>query len=109
MGEAMELLSIYTLGGLRVLRRKKLVTGLETRKIEALLVFLACIRRAIPREVLAELLWDERSQPQAQSNQRVALASLRKNLREYLFIDRETAALDTAAGSGWMQSSWRPG
>jgi len=95
--EKVDELQIYTLGGLRVLRRGIPLIGLETRKVEALLVYLACNRRSHPREVLADLLWDERSQQQAQSNLRVALANLRKHLGDYITVDRDAAALNPGA------------
>jgi DNA-binding SARP family transcriptional activator len=78
---------------LRILRGDETVAGFETRKVEALFVFLACNRRPYPREILADLFWEERSQQQAQSNLRVALANLRKHLGDYLVIDRETVGL----------------
>ena len=93
----MEPLRIYTLGGIRVLQGDEPGKGLEMRKAEALLVYLACSRREHSREVLADLLWDERSQRQALSNLRVALASLRKRLEPYLTITRETIALNPEA------------
>jgi DNA-binding SARP family transcriptional activator len=95
--ETVDKLQIYTLGGLRVLRGDKPITSLETRKVEALLVYLACNQRAHPREVLADLLWDERSQQQAQSNLRVALANLRKHLGDYIMVDRDMTALNPEA------------
>jgi WD40 repeat protein/DNA-binding SARP family transcriptional activator len=89
-----ELLKIFTLGGVRILRGDDgPVSGLGNRKAEALLIYLARTRRAHPREVLAELLWDERSQSQALSNLRVVLTSLRQNLGDYVEISRESAAL----------------
>jgi WD40 repeat protein/DNA-binding SARP family transcriptional activator/type II secretory pathway predicted ATPase ExeA len=93
----MQPLQIFTFGGLRVLRGETPVAGLDTRKAEALLVYLACNPRRHPREVLADLFWDERSQSQAMANLRVALASLRKQLKPYLIITRESVALDPDA------------
>src|SRR3972149_1929213 len=93
----MDGLRIFTFGGLKILRGVQPVADFETRKAEALLVYLACNRRAFPREVLADLLWDERSQQQAQSNLRVALTDLRKHLGDYVTIDRDAAALNPQA------------
>ncbi len=73
------------------------VARFETRKAEALLVYLACNRRTHPREVLADLLWDERSQEQALSNLRVVLANLKKQLEAYLTITRESVSLNPDA------------
>jgi hypothetical protein len=58
-------LLISTLGRLSIERDGQPVTGLASRKAEALLVYLACNRRSHPREVLADLLWDGRTQSQA--------------------------------------------
>lgn len=90
----MEPLRIYTFGGLRILLGDLPVTGFETRKAEALLVYLAVSRRGFQREVLGDLLWDERSQHQTLSNLRVALASLRKRVGTYLDITRDTIAIN---------------
>jgi DNA-binding SARP family transcriptional activator len=99
----MQVLRIFTLGGLRILRGETPIDLRETRKAVALLIYLASTSRSQPREVLADLFWDERSQKQAQSNLRVALASLRKHLGEYLVIDRENIALNQEAPI-WMDS-----
>lgn len=47
-----------------------------TRKVEALLVYLACTGRTYPREQLAELLWDDRAQAQSLTNLRATLPRL---------------------------------
>ncbi|HEX9869233.1 MAG TPA: BTAD domain-containing putative transcriptional regulator, partial [Candidatus Tectomicrobia bacterium] len=88
----MEPLRIHTFGGLRIESGKKTVTGFETRKAEALIVYLVCTQRPQLREVLADLLWDERSHHQALSNLRVVLTSLRKKLGPYFTITRQTIA-----------------
>jgi DNA-binding SARP family transcriptional activator len=56
---------IHTLGGLTFECNGQPVTGFVSRKVEALLVYLARTQRAHAREVLAELLWPERSQSQS--------------------------------------------
>ena len=53
-------LEISTLGGLSIRLAGEPVTALKTRKVEALLVYLACTGRTHPREALAELFWEER-------------------------------------------------
>src|SRR5512134_3302359 len=90
----METLCIYTLGGLRIQQGSSPVILPETRKAEALLVYLAYNRRAYSRDYLANLFGDERSQQQAQSNLRVTLTSLRKHVGPYLLIERETVGLN---------------
>jgi DNA-binding SARP family transcriptional activator len=89
-----EKLQITTFGGLLIQRDGQLVSGFASRKVEALLVYLAYTRRAHPREVLAEMLWEERSKNRSLGNLRVALASLRKELGEYVVISRDTIAIN---------------
>ena len=72
------LLKVYTLGGVKILLDEQTVTDLANRKAEALLVYLAATPRPQARELLADLLWDERTQSQAQSNLRTVLTVLRK-------------------------------
>jgi WD40 repeat protein/DNA-binding SARP family transcriptional activator len=89
-------LKIFSLGGLRILLADRVI-NFNTRKAVALLVYLASTRRPFPREVLADLLWDERSQSQAASNLRVLLTTLRQNVGDYLTITRDTVSLQADA------------
>lgn len=86
-------LSILTLGGLEIRKDDQPLNSLASRKAEALLVYLAAEDKSHPREVLADLLWDDRSTAQALGNLRVVLNSLRKNLGEELEISRQTVRL----------------
>jgi len=90
-------LEISTLGGLAIHLAGELVTGLASRKVEAPLVYLACTGRAHPREALAELFWEERTQAQAISNLRVALSNLLMHLAPYVVITRDTVSLSPEA------------
>lgn len=92
-----DLLEIRLLGGLTIRRGGEPVTGLASHKVEALLAYLACTRRAHPREVLATMFWDERPQARVMANLRVALASLRRHLAPHVNITRDTAAFDRAS------------
>ena len=87
-------LEIFTLGGLSIQREAKPVTGFASRKVEALVIYLACTKHPQPREVLAELFWDERSQDRAMGNLRVVLTSLRKQLAPFVNITRDTVSLN---------------
>ena len=58
-------LQIFTLGSVRILSGGQPLAKLTNQKAKALLIYLASTRRRQPREVLADLLWDERSQSQA--------------------------------------------
>ncbi|MGW8249218.1 MAG: AfsR/SARP family transcriptional regulator, partial [Anaerolineales bacterium] len=97
-------LKILTFGGLSIRIGEKPVTGLASRKAELLLVYLARQARPYAREVLAELLWEGRSKSQAQANLRVVLSSLRRNLGDYLDIDRQRAGILLGADI-WLDAS----
>ncbi|MEZ4869380.1 MAG: BTAD domain-containing putative transcriptional regulator [Caldilineaceae bacterium] len=65
----------------------------ESRTVAAMLIYLACQRKPMSRETLAELFWPERTQKQARSNLRVALHRLRQQAAEYLLITQTGAAV----------------
>jgi ABC-type oligopeptide transport system substrate-binding subunit/DNA-binding SARP family transcriptional activator/tetratricopeptide (TPR) repeat protein len=90
-------LKIYTFGGLSILDGDQPISGLASRKAEVLLVYLTWKQRVYAREVLAELLWEDRTQSQAQANLRVVLSSLNKQLPSYVSIDRSTAGIQPKA------------
>ncbi|HUS17750.1 MAG TPA: BTAD domain-containing putative transcriptional regulator [Chloroflexia bacterium] len=92
-----EMLEISTLGGLQIRRDGAPVGEFASRKAEALLVYLACTRRPQAREVLADLLWDERAADQALANLRALLSNLRRYLAPHLLITRETVGFNTAS------------
>ncbi len=72
----------------------------ETRTVEALLVYLVCQGRPLGRDVMAELLWPERTQHQAHANLRMALHRLRQQLDPYFLVTRQHVALNPDAGLG---------
>lgn len=86
-------LEIHTLGGLNIQLDDQPVSGFDSRKVPALLVYLVCTERTQPREILAEMLWEERPQAQSLSNLRVVLHSLNQTLGGYVDITRETVGL----------------
>ncbi len=94
------LLTIKLLGGLVIEKGSARVTGLVTQKAEVLVAYLSCHPRAHRRDVLATMLWDNRTQKQALSNLRTLLTSLRRHLRPYLAVSRKTLSLD------WDQPIW---
>lgn len=55
-------LEIRTLGGLTIERNGQTITDFDSRKVQALPVYLACTGKMHPREVLAELFWEEPAQ-----------------------------------------------
>jgi DNA-binding SARP family transcriptional activator len=86
-------LEIKTFGGLQLLKAGEPIVGLGSRKEEALFIYLALAERPQPRELLADLLWDDRSQKQAMANLRRVLTGLRKHFGPYVDITRNTASL----------------
>lgn len=92
-----EHLEIRALGGLVIERNGEPVTNFDARKVAALLVYLACSGRPHPREVLAEMLWEERTQSRASGNLRTALHSLDKTVGPFVTITRETVSIDPAS------------
>jgi predicted ATPase/DNA-binding SARP family transcriptional activator len=95
-------LDICTLGGLTIYRDGAPFTDFDQRKVPALLVYLACTDRAQPREVLAELFWEERTQSQSLANLRVVLSNLRKTVGAFVSITRDTAVMTT--GGWWLDA-----
>src|SRR5258708_313945 len=85
-------LEIYAFGGLTIRRDGVALTGFASRKVEALLIYLACTGRPHSREFLAEFLWEERSQAQSMGNLRQALFDLRQRLAPYIIVTRQTVA-----------------
>jgi len=70
-----------------------MVPDFPTRKVEALLVYLAYTGRPHPREQLAELLWDDRPQAQSLTNLRATLSRLNEQLAPFLLSSRKTVAI----------------
>src|SRR6266852_4949308 len=89
------LLQIYTLGHLEIAVDGRPASKLNSRKAEALLVYLARTAKAHSRETLTELLAGEHSD--AQANFRLVLFRLRQHLVPYLTISRRAVALNLPA------------
>src|SRR5262245_2624768 len=87
------MVEIRTFGGLRITRDGQPIAPFSTRKVEALLVYLACQGRPCPRETLADLLWDDRPEGQAQTNLRATLSRLNHHLPQALTISRHAVAI----------------
>jgi predicted ATPase/DNA-binding SARP family transcriptional activator len=95
-------LQIRTLGGLTIDCNGTPITAFDQRKVPALLVYLAFAERPQPREVLAELFWEDRTQSQSSANLRVALSNLRKTVDPFVDVNRETAGM--ATGGWWLDA-----
>lgn len=89
-----ELLKLYTLGKFSIYRGEIPIGGFVSRKVEGLLAYLAYTGQEQPREVLAELLWDNRAQERAASNLRTIISSLQQQLAPYLNITRYSVGLN---------------
>jgi non-specific serine/threonine protein kinase len=90
-----EVLDLALFGGLRIRRGGAPLTGFHSRKVSALLAYLAVTGRPQPREVLASLLWGELPEASARANLRQALTNLRALVGEHLLVDRTSAAVDS--------------
>ena len=89
-----DLLKITCFGGLSMTHGGSPVERFITRKVDALLVYLACNPREHPREVLGEMLWDDLSQERTMANLRTALSNLQAQLAPYLLVTRQTIAIN---------------
>ncbi len=98
-----EQLSIRTLGGVILERDGKLITSFDTRKTVALLVYLACTGRQHPRETIAEMFWEERSQSESLNRLRPSLTYLRKTVGPYVIINRDSLAMNTSS-NWWLDT-----
>lgn len=87
-------LTVYTLGQFIVFLDGRPLSGLSSRTSEALLLYLMFHRQPVPRQVLADFFWDERTPDQAAANLRALLTMLRKTLGDYLLIDRHNVAFN---------------
>jgi DNA-binding SARP family transcriptional activator len=92
---SMTSLSLALLGSLNVSRDGQPISGFESAKVRALLVYLAVESdRPHHRDALAGLLWPEQPDQVARNNLRQALANLRQVLGD------RTAASSRPASSG---------
>lgn len=96
-------LRISLLGEVSIQKGDAPINGLPSRAAEALFIYLACNPRPVSREKLAELLWAERSPTQALTNLRTILTPLRRELGEYLSVERNTLAF-TGAEQAWLDA-----
>jgi DNA-binding SARP family transcriptional activator len=87
-------LEIHTFGGLRLILNGLPLSGFISRKVEALLIYLACNPRDHPREVLAEMLWDDLTQERTMANLRQTLSDLQKQLAPFLLVSRQAISIN---------------
>lgn len=91
------ILHLHTFGGLTLHYEGQIVTGLASRKMEALMVYLALTHHQHAREHLADLFWSDAPLDQALGNLRVMLTRLRKVFPHHLAITRQTVGIDSGA------------
>jgi DNA-binding SARP family transcriptional activator/predicted ATPase len=70
---------------------------LPSAKTQALLAYLACVRRRHSRDTLAEMFWGDSDEEAAKTSLRQALTALRKSFDPWLLIERDSVAFHTAA------------
>ncbi|HSB67426.1 MAG TPA: BTAD domain-containing putative transcriptional regulator, partial [Anaerolineales bacterium] len=88
------MLEIKTLGSLTLQINGHALPTLGSHKAEAIMIYLAVGGEPCNRNVLATLLWPDKSESQALTSLRVALAVLRKDLGDYLVITREAVGIN---------------
>ena len=90
-------LEIWTLGGLTIKCDGVEANDQLPHKAQALIVYLACEGRPLPRQVLANLLWDGGPDSRVMNNLRVLLTNLRRKLAPYLIVTRTSVAFNQAS------------
>lgn len=90
-------LHIELLGGMTLTLGGQPLSGLKTRKAEALLAYLACQQRPFTREALAAVFWDGSIEAQALANLRKLLSELRQVVGDYLRIERDVVCFNQDA------------
>jgi predicted ATPase/DNA-binding SARP family transcriptional activator len=96
-------LKIFSLGGLQIHLSGQPMLRLPSRKACAILVYLSAKEDPQPREILADLLWENKSQTRAMSNLRVELSTLRKHFNQFLDIQRDSVAINEN-GNTWFDA-----
>jgi DNA-binding SARP family transcriptional activator len=87
------MLEIKALGNLIILKNGVILDNLGSRKAGAALAYLALEGRPQGRMRLATLFWPESPDQKALASLRVMLASLRKNVDDYIEITRDTVGI----------------
>ena len=95
------MLELITLGGFQIRREDTPLTGFESRKAEALLVYLAVECRPHTRSALAGLFWGDCTESRARGNLRRVLSNLRRLAGPHLLITTQTVAFD-AQSDYWL-------
>lgn len=73
------------------------IAELPSAKTQALLAYLACVRRRHSRDTLAAMFWGDSDEEAAKTSLRQALAALRKSFDAWLIIERDSVSLNPTA------------
>ncbi len=87
-------LEIFLLGRVEFKQADRRLKTLGTRRVEALLIYLACTGQAQSRDVLTAMFWPEHPQTQARRYFRNTLYRLRQALNAYVISTRHTVSFD---------------
>lgn len=90
------ILSIHSLGTLKIEHQGVMIREFHSKKAIALLIYLAYTKRTYPRSTLSEVFWPERSQAQSLANLRRELAILHCQLNDVLEVNRDCIELSSA-------------
>ncbi|HVO70685.1 MAG TPA: protein kinase, partial [Aggregatilineaceae bacterium] len=89
-------LQLQTLGSVQISVNDSPVKS-KHHKSDALLVYLAATRRAHPREQLAEMFFEGRTQSQSSGNFRTLLSEMNEALKPFIVVTRENVEFNLAA------------
>ncbi|MEM7537614.1 MAG: hypothetical protein AAF639_35920, partial [Chloroflexota bacterium] len=89
-------LELFLLGSPQITVAGEQITTFKTRKIQALLIYLAVTGQAHSRDTLAGLLWSDMPQKNARRSLRQALHGLRQAIDPTWLVVDETIALNPA-------------
>jgi predicted ATPase/DNA-binding SARP family transcriptional activator len=96
-------LRIQTLGGLEITYDGQPLSGLKTRKAQALLVYLACQPdKRFSREFLQGLLWGESDKKRAAASLRQVLSGLGKGLPDGMLVLDGLEVAFSGADDSWL-------
>ncbi|MCA9930175.1 MAG: tetratricopeptide repeat protein [Anaerolineales bacterium] len=97
-------LRLSLLGSPLVQLGDELVAGLSPQKVKALLIYLAYTAQPQPRELLADLFFDDRPPKQAAANLRAMVSRLRRRLGPFIVAGRGIVSFDTSADF-WLDTA----
>jgi predicted ATPase/DNA-binding SARP family transcriptional activator len=87
------MVSFQLLGSVALFKNGQPLSHFRSQKEAALLIYLAQTGQSHTRELIADLLWDNRTTQQALSNLRTVLARVRSQVGDALLVTRQSLAL----------------